>query len=223
MANSERPLLVIGNRNYSSWSLRAWFFLKHHGVEFEERRLALDTPAFDAQIGDYSPTRRVPVLLHGPITVWDSLAICEYAAEALAGEPGWPEAVEARAMARAAACEMHSGFAALRDELPMNCRARGRRASLSDAGRRDVRRVAQIFESAAGQSDGSGPWMFGTFCIADAMYAPVASRFATYGIRPSGRASAWMAAILSHPAVRAWMAGAREEEEVIAADEAGDA
>lgn len=221
MATSDRPLLVIGNRNYSSWSLRAWLFLEHHGVDFDERRLALDTPAFDASIGEFSPTRRVPVLLHGPVTVWDSLAICEYGAEVLAGVSGWPDATEARAMARSVACEMHSGFDALRSELPMNCRALGRRVSLSESGLNDVRRIEQIFDAAATRSDDTGPWMFGTFCIADAMYAPVASRFSTYGIRPSGRAGPWMDAILSHPAVRAWIADARDEDEVIEAEEAG--
>jgi glutathione S-transferase len=221
MTNFGRPLLVIGNRNYSSWSLRAWLFLKHHGVEFDERRLALDTPAFDATISDWSPTRRVPVLLHGPVTIWDSLAICEYGAEVLAGVPGWPDAVEARAMARSVACEMHSGFDALRSELPMNCRARDRRVSLSEAGQRDVLRVAEIFDAAATAGGASGPWMFGRFCIADAMYAPVASRFLTYGIQPPGAAGPWMDSILTHPGMRAWMVTAHEEPEIIEADEAG--
>ncbi|MEO6103212.1 MAG: glutathione S-transferase, partial [Pseudoxanthomonas sp.] len=114
------PILVIGNKNYSSWSLRPWLLLRHFGVEFEERRLLLDTPEFQREVGHWSPTARVPVLVDDGLTVWDSLAICEYANEQWLSGAGWPPERSARAQARAAAAEMHSGFAALRTQLPMN-------------------------------------------------------------------------------------------------------
>lgn len=222
MTTAARPLLVIGNRNYSSWSLRAWLFLTHHGVEFDERRLAMNTGRFREEIVRYSPTRRVPVLLHGSVTVWDSLAICEYVGEVLAGEPAWPEAVEARAMARSVACEMHAGFDALRRELPMNCRALDRRVSLSDDAHADVERFEGICRAAVPHRGAGGPWLFGRFSIADAMFAPFASRFLTYGIRPAGPAATWMDTMLSHAGMREWFQAASEESEVIEAEETGE-
>lgn len=215
------PTLVIGNRNYSTWSLRPWLFLRHHRVEFEEVRLPLDTDEFRSRIGDFTPAGRVPVLLHGDCRIWESLAICEYANETFAGGRGWPEHPQARAEARSVSCEMHAGFAALRSELPMNCRALGRRVTPSAAARRDIDRVVAIWDGARGRYGSHGPWLYGHFGIADAMFAPVASRFRTYGIRIDGAAADWAEAILAHPAMGEWMEAARREPETIEADETG--
>jgi len=214
-----RPLLVIGNRNYSSWSLRAWFFLRQTGVEFETLRLPLDTPEFEQRIGDCSPTRRVPVFIHGSLRIWDSLAICEYAGEAFAGVQAWPEALSDRATARAVACEMHAGFAALRSELPMNCRARKRRVAVSAQTSDDIRRIVSIWQDSLAVS--GGPWLYGDFSIVDAMYAPVACRFLTYEVPVRGRAGDWQAHLFRQAAMTEWLSDANGETEVIEAEEVG--
>ncbi len=213
--------LVIANRNYSSWSLRAWLFLKHVGVPFQEIRIPLDQPDTHAQIARYSPSGRVPVLLDGELAVWDSLAICEYVNEAVAGANGWPADRAERAVARSVSAEMHSGFQALRGELPMNIRAR-RRVTPTDAARADIRRVLAIWETCRAQYGAGGPWLFGRFSIADAMYAPVVFRFRNYGIELAGEAAAFASAVLAHPAVVEWVAAAEAETEIVPSDEAGE-
>lgn len=218
---AESTRLVIGNRNYSSWSLRAWFFLRFHAIEFETVRLALDTPSFAAQVARYSPTGRVPVLEHDGRVVWDSLAICEYAAENLTKSPGWPGDPGARALARSVACEMHAGFADLRRELPLNCRARNRCVSPGPRAAGDIARVISIWNDSRQRYGEQGPWLFGEFSIADAMYAPVALRFMTYGFEPGGDAGAWVANIASHPAIIEWTDAAQTELEIIEAEEVG--
>lgn len=212
--------LVIANKNYSSWSLRAWLFLKNTGAPFREIRIPLDTPETRSQIARYSPSGRVPVLLDGPRTVWDSLAICEYINETVPGANGWPEGLAARAMARSVSAEMHSGLAALRNEMPMNIRAR-RRITPSDAARADVARVLTNWESCRAQHGAGGPWLFGRFSIADAMYAPVVFRFQTYGVALTGSAAEYTRAVLAHPAVAEWEAAAAAETEIVPSDEAG--
>ena len=216
-----KPALVIGNRNYSTWSLRPWLFLRHYGVEFDEIRLPLDTDEFRSRIDGFTPAGRVPVLLHGDLRVWESLAICEYANDTFAAGRGWPEDPAARAEARAVSCEMHAGFAALRSELPMNCRALGRKVTPSAAARRDIDRIVAIWNGARLRYGSGGPWLYGRFCVADAMFAPVVSRFRTYDIRIDGAAADWADSILTHPGMRAWTDAARHEPEVIEADEAG--
>jgi glutathione S-transferase len=216
-----RPVLVIGNRNYSSWSLRPWIFLRHYGVDFDEIRLPLDTATFGERIAEFSPSRRVPVLIHGERRIWESLAICEYAGDTFPGVRAWPSDPAARAEARSVACEMHAGFGALRREMPMNCRARNRKVTPSDAARLDIRRVIEIWQGARARFGRQGPWLFGEFGIADAMYAPVAVRFLTYGVAPRDRAGEWMHAVIDHPAMAEWAAAAREEPEVIEDEEVG--
>ncbi len=213
--------LVIGNRNYSSWSLRAWFFLARSGVRFTTLRLPLDTDEFRRRIGDYSPSRRVPVLLDGERRIWDSLAICEYAAERFAGVRAWPDDVSARAFARSISCEMHAGFAALRSELPLNCRALDRRVTPGEAASRDIDRVLEIWREARTKYGHAGPWLCGEFGIADAMYAPVALRFRTYGVPVAGPAAAWLDTVVTDPAMTRWLGAAAAEPEVIAAEERG--
>jgi glutathione S-transferase len=215
------PTLVIGNRNYSSWSLRAWFFLSHHKIDFETMRLPLDTPGFAAQIIDYSPTRRVPVLLHDGQTVWDSLAICEYAAENLTVLPAWPESRDARAFARSISCEIHSGFDDLRRELPLNCRAMGRCVSPGTGASHDIERVISIWNEGRKRFGQQGPWLCGRFSIADAMYAPVALRFRTYGVDLPRTASDWVEEVATHPSIREWIQASANEDEVIESEEIG--
>ncbi len=214
-----RPTLVIGNRNYSSWSLRAWFFLKYHGIDFETLRLPLDTPGFAEHIANYSPTGKVPVLLHDGQTVWDSLAICEYAAESLAGISGWPESRDAQAFARSIACEIHAGFDDLRRELPLNCRATGRTVSVGAGARHDIERVLSIWTEGRTRFGHQGSWLCGEFSIADAMYAPVALRFRTYGVNLPRPASDWVAEVTGHPAIVEWTEASTKEVEVIESEE----
>ena len=213
---SERPVLVIGNRNYSSWSLRPWLLLKHFDVDFEERRLALDTGEFQAGIHALSPNGRVPALHHGKLVVWDSLAICEYANEAFLQGRGWPPDVAARAVARAACAEMHSGFQDLRGECPMNVRRRlGRPLALSPAATRDAARLASLWGELRAAYGAGGEFLFGRFGIADAYFAPVMFRFLTYGIAVAAPQRHWFDAMLALPATRAWIAAAEAEPEVI--------
>ena len=212
-----RPILVIGNKNYSSWSLRPWLLLRHHGVDFEEVRLPLDTPEFASVIGAWSPARTVPAMRHGELALWDSLAICEYANEAFLDGAGWPREREARALARVASAEMHAGFAALRTRMPMNCRRRTQGLALSADVRRDIERVLAIWRDCRARFGGDGPFLFGAFSIADAMYAPVALRFRSYGVEVDETARAWTTALLGLPALQEWLQAAETEPEALAA------
>jgi glutathione S-transferase len=211
--------LVIGNKNYSSWSLRAWLFMRHAGLEFEEVVIALDTPGVREQLDRYSPSGQVPVLRHGKLCVWDSLAICEYAAE-LTGK-GWPKDQQARAVARAVCAEMHSGFTTLRSLWPMNARARNRRTAMTAALEADMERIDESWNDCRSRFGGGGPWLFGDYSVADAMYAPVVLRFNTYGARISQTARWYMASVLEDPALQDWLQAAKQEPWKIAADEVG--
>jgi glutathione S-transferase len=212
-------LLVIGNHNYSSWSLRPWLALKHLGVPFRLERIALDQPDTAACIRRHSPGGRVPVLVEGDVTIWESLAIIEHLAEA---HPQlWPSEPVARGMARAVAAEMHSGFQALRNELPMNIRAMGRAVAPSPAAAADIARIVAIWSEARKRFGRTGPWLFGAFSAADAMYTPVASRFRTYGVPLPEALMRYQDTALGSPAMREWTAMAESEAEVIAHEEVG--
>lgn len=219
------PLLVIGNKNYSSWSLRPWLLLRQFGVAFDERRLALDTPEFHDQIGRFSPSLRVPALHDDGLVVWDSLAICEYANERWLDGRGWPASLQARALARAAAAEMHSGFAALRAQLPMNCRRRPDSYRWDAAAVTDIARMQALWSLLRGnRQDGGvgddGEFLCGEFGIVDAMFAPVAVRFIGYGVAMDGTAARYVEALAGLPAMREWQTAAEAEPERIAATEA---
>ena len=211
--------LIIGNKNYSSWSLRPWLFLKHVGLEFQEILIPLDTPETREQLERQTPSGRVPVLRQGTLCVWDSLAICEYIAE-LSGQ-GWPQAREARAVARAVCAEMHSGFSSLRSLWPMNARARNRRTAITAALEADVERIDEIWNDCRGRFGGGGPWLFGEYGVADAMYAPVVLRFNTYAARISQTARWYMASVLEDAPLQEWLQAAKQEPWTIAADEVG--
>jgi len=211
--------LIIGNKNYSSWSLRPWLFMKHVGLEFQELLIPLDTPETREQIEHYGPSGRVPVLRQGTLCVWDSLAICEYVAE-LSGK-GWPQAREARAVARAVCAEMHSGFSTLRSLWPMNARARNRRTAITAALEADIERIDEIWNDCRGRFGGGGPWLFGEYSVADAMYAPVVLRFNTYGAHISQTARWYMASVLEDAPLQEWLQAAKQEPWKIAAEEVG--
>jgi glutathione S-transferase len=211
--------LVIGNKNYSSWSLRPWLLLKHLEVPFEEVLVVLDTPSTREDIEKFSPSGRVPALRHGELTIWDSLAICEYVAE-LRGK-GWPQAPDARAVARAVSAEMHSGFTHLRSLWPMNARARNRRTAMTAALEADIGRVDEIWNDCRARFGATGPWLFGEYSIADAMYAPVVLRFNTYGASISPTARWYMASVLEDAALQEWLQAAKQESWTNPASEVG--
>ena len=211
--------LTIGNKNYSSWSLRPWILMKHLGLEFSERIVQLDTPGFARDIGTLSPTRRVPVLEHDDLRVWDSLAICEYACE-LAGR-GWPEERTARAVARSVCAEMHSGFGTLRSLWPMNARATGRHTPIDAALGGDITRIEELWTECRRQFGARGPWLFGRYCVADAMFAPVVLRFRTYGPELGAVASAYVASAQEDEHLRSWLAAAAAEPWTIEHSETG--
>lgn len=211
--------LVIGNRTYSSWSLRAWVLMKHLDVKFAEVVIPLDSAETREQIEQYGPSGRVPVLRHGDVCVWDSLAICEYVAE-LTGK-GWPADSHARAVARAVSAEMHSGFTTLRSLWPMNARARNRRTAVPAALTADVERIDELWNDCRSRFGAAGPWLFGEYSIADAMYAPVVLRFNTYGAHISPTARWYMATTLEDAALQEWLQAAKQEPWTIASDEVG--
>ena len=211
--------LLIGTRNYSSWSLRPWILLRHLGLPFDERQIHFQTGEWDAEMPKLSPTLRVPVLFHGSVRIWESLAICEYVAE-LAGR-GWPQDAALRAEARAFAAEMHSGFGALRSACPMNARATGRRVPMTGPLARDLRRIDAIWSGCRRQHGERGPWLYGDFGVADAMFAPVALRCRTYGLPLSQLAAGYLDSQLEDPALREWIAAAESEAVVFPEEEVG--
>jgi len=211
--------LIIGNKNYSSWSLRGWLAVKQSGLHFDELTVPLLGEEWDRMkqdMGEVQPSSgKVPVLWDGEAVVWDSLAILEYCADKVGRERFWPKDDAARAMARAMVAEMHSGYQALRKELPMNIRRRVELPGLSDACRRDIVRILGLWAEARARHGSAGPYLFGTFGAADIFYAPVVTRFVTYGIGVPGFAQAYMQAILEHDWMREWIAAAEAEEWVI--------
>jgi glutathione S-transferase len=203
--------LVIGNKELSSWSLRPWLVLRHYGIEFREIRLPLDTPEFFAQIVRYSGALRVPVLIDGEAHIWDSLAIVEYLNEKVGGR-GWPADPLLRAHARSVSAEMHSGFQALRETWPMHANGSNPHVPLPPQGRTDVGRVQTIWDDCRAKYASRGPWLFGEFSIADAMYAPVVLRFRHYGATGlTASSQAYMQQWLQNEHLRAWIADAAKE------------
>ncbi|MGH6786570.1 MAG: glutathione S-transferase family protein [Novosphingobium sp.] len=211
--------LIIGNKNYSSWSLRGWLACKQSGLAFEEIQVPLYGEDWDQQkreTDEIAPSHgKVPVLWDGEAVVWDSLAIVDYLADKVGRERFWPKPDDARAMARSLAAEMHAGFAALRRECPMNIRRRVEGLSLSEEARGDVVRVLTLWAEARARFGKGGPFLFGTFCAADIFYAPVVSRFITYEIAVPGFAVAYMQAVWEHEWLQNWIAAAEAEEWVI--------
>lgn len=204
--------LVIGDKNLSSWSLRPWLAMKQAGIPFREELVRLDRPATKAEILRRSPSGRVPCLIDDDLAIWDSLAILEYLAERFPEKSLWPADARARAVARAVSAEMHSGFANLRGQWPMKFATESLKATMSAEVAADVARISAIWDMCLGDFGAGGPFLFGRFSIADAMFAPVVSRFVTYGpVALKGRAAEWRDRMWSLPAMREWGEAAKAE------------
>ncbi|AZZ95083.1 glutathione S-transferase family protein [Hahella sp. KA22] len=211
--------LVIGNKNYSSWSLRAWLPLKRSGLAFSEVFVPLMTPGYKEKLLEYSPAGKVPALLLDGRPIWDSLAIAEWVAEQ---KPEfWPRDSLDRAWARAVTAEMHSGFPGVRGAMPMNCRASGRRVELDEATREEVARICEIWTQCREAFANRGPWLFGEWSIADAFYAPVTSRFRTYGVEVNAVCAGYIETTWSDSLMQEWLTHAQQETQVIEKGEVG--
>jgi glutathione S-transferase len=212
------PTLVIANKLYSSWSLRPWILMKQLGMTFDEIVIPLDLSTTKAQVLKHSPAGKVPILIDGDVTVWETLAIMEYLGDAHHA-PVWPSDVKARAMARSVSAEMHSGFSALRSACPMNLGKRYAGRDRGEAVARDVARFEDVVAQARGHFGQGGAFLFGAFSAADAMFAPLVTRLDTYSFAVSERTRSYMDAVLSLPAFREWRAAALQETWIVPSDE----
>ncbi|HEY1076398.1 MAG TPA: glutathione S-transferase family protein [Fontimonas sp.] len=203
--------LYIGSRNLSSWSLRPWLLLRHHQVTFSEHLIELDRSDTRERILAHSPSGRVPLLVDGAVRVWESLAICEYAAERYALRDAWPAQLGARGLARAFATEMHGGFAALRRNLPFDATRDPAPKAVDAETQADIDRICAIWREAREQHGAAGPWLFGEFGIVDAMFAPVALRFEAYAVKLGKPERAYVETVLNHRAVQQWIEAAAAE------------
>jgi len=207
--------LIIGNKNYSSWSMRPWIAMKAAGIAFDETVIPLYDEGSPAKIRAHSPAGKVPILIDGDTRVWESLAIMEYLAEKFPAAGLWPSDREARALARAIAAEMHAGFVPLRQECGMNMWRPPARRDLSDDAQANIARIQALWTDARARFGAGGPFLFGRFCAADAMYAPVVSRFETYAIGVTAPVAAYMQAMIALPAWAEWRRAALQETWVI--------
>lgn len=208
--------LIIGNKNYSTWSLRPWLLLQAFNVKFDEQLISLADEGLSQRLHQFSKSNKVPVLVDDGLTIWDTLAICEYISENFLDGKGWPKDVKQRAIARSVVAEMHAGFGHIRSEMHMNIKAR-RKIDLSDQAKVEIQRVDEIWAEYA-QKDS---YLFDDYSIADCFFTPVASRFQTYGVNLSPKAQAYADKLLNHPAMQEWSQAAKLETEVLAADEVG--
>lgn len=203
--------LVVADKTYSSWSLRPYLLLAHAGLPFAEVLVRIRQPDSKARILEHSPSGKVPLLKHGDLRIWDSLAIAEYVAELAPAAGLWPADAAARAVARAVSAEMHSGFVALRTSMPMDLRNRFPGQGRTPETLADIARIQEIWRTCRETYGAGGPFLFGAFTIADAMYAPVVTRFETYGVDLDPVCRAYADAVLELPAMRAWTAAAQAE------------
>ncbi|MDM9582204.1 glutathione S-transferase family protein [Nostoc sp. GT001] len=212
--------LVIGNKNYSSWSLRPWLAMKQFGLEFNEIRIPLyNHPDYSLKIRQYSSSGKVPVLLHDKQTVWDSLAICEYLAETFPTLQWWPKDKAARALARSISAEMHSGFQNLRQNMPMNCRTKYPGKGLEPGVQQDIDRITTIWQESRQKFGTTGNLLFGNFTIADAFFAPVVLRFITYDVELDHVSRNYVESVLALPEMQEWINTAKNETEIIPQNE----
>jgi glutathione S-transferase len=209
--------LIIGNKNYSSWSFRPWIAMKATGIAFEETVISLEAEDFKARLLALSGAGKVPLLLDGDVRIWESLAILEYLAEKFPQARLWPDNAAARAQARAVASEMHAGFVPLRRQLPMNMWRPVKARALDTEGAANIARINEIFSASLAKF--GGPFLFGSFGAADAMFAPVVSRFHTYAVEVGAKARSYMNAVMALPAWREWRAAALCEPWVLSHDE----
>ncbi|MCJ8319098.1 MAG: glutathione S-transferase family protein [Colwellia sp.] len=211
--------LIIGNKNYSSWSLRAWLLLRYFDVDFDEQRITLFTPDMHKQMEGFCPNFKVPALIDDHIQVWDSLAICEYINEHYLKGEAWPDDIKQKATARSIVAEMHSGFTHLRNRLPMNCRRKPSSVQLSDDVKNDITRIITIWQQCLNNETRQEGFLFGKFSIADAMYIPVVSRFTTYEIDVPIEVQSYMTMMLNLPAFKEWQQAGIAESEIVVEDE----
>jgi len=203
--------LVIGNKNYSSWSLRGWLMMKAVGAPFDEVLVRLNLPTTRSEILKHAPSARVPILKHGTLVVWETLAIGEYLAELFPKARLWPEDAAARAVARSVSAEMHAGFALLRKHFPMNIRSSFPNRASTPEVQADIDRITALWHDCRSRFAKDGPFLFGGFTIADAMYAPVVTRFRTYKAQIPQEAQAYCDAVAALPAMQEWAADSRKE------------
>jgi glutathione S-transferase len=211
--------LIIGNKNYSSWSFRPWIAMKVAGIPFEEEVISLDAADFKSRVSPHSGTGKVPVLIDGDVKIWESLAILEYLAERYPNAGLWPADPAARAHARAVASEMHAGFLPLRRHCPMNLWRPVRKRELTPEVAENVARLEQMWTDCRSRFGAGGPFLFGAFSTSDAMYAPMVSRLETYAVEVGAPVRAYMTAMTSLPAWQEWKAAALEEPWVLAKEE----
>jgi glutathione S-transferase len=211
--------LVIANKNYSSWSLRPYMALAMAGIPFEEKLIRFGEPRFGREVRKISPAGRVPILVHGKLPIWDTLAILEYLAEAFPDKGLWPKAKAARALARSISNEMHSGFSDLRNTCPMNLRRPAKAIALTEGTRADVARIDAIWRECRQTHGKGGKFLFGKFSNADSMFAPVVTRFETYAIPVSKDSRTYMDAVMATPSFQKWKAAALKETWIVPHDE----
>ena len=207
--------IYLGNKNYSSWSLRGWLMLQHTGAAFDEVVIPLEEANTRANIMRHSPSARVPALRHDELVIWETLAIGEYLAELFPNARLWPEAAAARATARAVSQEMHAGFAALRSHLPMNIRSTFPNRGVTPEAQADLNRIVALWRDCRKRFGADGDFLFGHFTIADAMYAPVVSRFRTYKVELDPESQRYADAVWALRSIQDWVTAARNEPMII--------
>ena len=217
--HTSTPLLVIGNKNFSSSSLRAWLLLREHGVDFEEKQITLFKPDSLEKLGLYSPSLKVPVLQHEDIKVWDSLAICEYVNDAFLEDRGWPYSARKRAAARSVAAELHSGFSNLNRDWPMNCQV-SMRLKPSPAVEEEIARLDAIMYCCRRKHGQGGDYLFGRFSIADCLMAPYAVALNAYGAQLNGKSRGYLQTLLDNPHLQCWIEEACQEIEELPLEQA---
>ena len=211
--------LIIGNKNYSSWSLRPWIFMKHYEVDFEEKRVPLFTDTTNDELSPYNSDFKVPVLKDGDLLVWDSLSILEYVSEQYVSGCGLPKDKNARALARSISAEMHSSYFNVRNEMPMNCRKQFTDFKISQAAQLEVDRIVGLWRRCRSEFASEGEWLSGNYSIADAMFAPIVLRFNGYNIALKGIEQEYVNQVLNQPAIKEWIEAGKLETEVIEEDE----
>jgi glutathione S-transferase len=211
--------LVIGNKNYSSWSLRPWVLLRHNKIAFEEKRVSLFVDTTERELSEYDSDYKVPVLKDGDLVIWDSLSILEYISEVYLDGRGWPEDQNARAVARSICSEMHSSFYNVRNEMPMNCRKKYNAITLSLEAIREVERIKSLWRKCRSQFGSGGKWLFSEYSIADAMFAPIVLRFNGYSIPLNGLEAEYVDNVLQQPEIIDWIEAGTQEKEIIEASE----
>ena len=211
--------LIFGNKNYSSWSLRPWVFLKQNNIAFKEKRVALSTETTNNELEQYNSDFKVPILKDDELIIWDSLSILEYISEKYLLSNGWPQDEKARAFARSISAEMHSSFINVRNELPMNCRKKFNGINLSADAEGEIERIKSLWKTCRHKFGADGEWLFGKYSIADAMYAPIALRFHGYNIPLEGVEADYVTSVLTQPCIIEWIEAGKNENEIIKADE----